>query len=54
MWREAGSLRLADWRGSVEHTGTKERVYFASLVALTEFLDTCLAGPSGNDGEAPQ
>jgi hypothetical protein len=43
MWREPGTPHTT-WRGSVEHTETKERVYFSSLVALTAFVETCLAG----------
>jgi hypothetical protein len=53
MWREAGVSRAAGWRGSVEHTETRERVYFSSLVALTEFVDTCLAGAAPHEGEPP-
>ncbi len=53
MWREAGGARSSNWRGSVEHTATKERVFFSSLVALSEFLDTSLAGSASGDGEPP-
>jgi hypothetical protein len=44
MWREAGST-VTGWRGSAEHTGTKERIYFSSLVGLTEFLEARVAAP---------
>jgi hypothetical protein len=52
MWRETGT-GMTSWRGSVEHTATKERMYFSSLVALTEFLDTCIAVPPPHEREWP-
>jgi hypothetical protein len=52
MWREAGT-GVTGWRGSAEHTATKERIYFASLVALTEFLDTCIAVSPPHERESP-
>jgi hypothetical protein len=53
MWREPGTPPTT-WRGSVEHTETKERVYFSSLVALTAFVETCLAGASLPVREEPR
>jgi hypothetical protein len=52
MWREAG-IGITGWRGSVEHTATKERMYFSNLVALTEFVDSCLAVSPPHERESP-
>lgn len=44
IWHEPGPGGHAPWRGSVEHVGSKERKYFTSLVALTDFLETKVGG----------
>lgn len=40
-WCESGRAgRRAEWRGSVEHLGTKERYYFRELADLDAFILT--------------
>ncbi len=39
VWREASQANPGgQWRGSVEHVPTGQRIYFASLEALLEFI----------------
>ena len=37
LWFEGANER-GQWRGSVEHVDTGQRVYFASLSDMTEFI----------------
>lgn len=38
LWTEAVEPTTAQWRGSVEHVPSAQRLYFASLVDLTDFI----------------
>lgn len=38
MWLEPGPEAGGRWRGAVEHVGTGQRLYFASLGDLTDFI----------------
>jgi hypothetical protein len=39
VWREASQAAPGDqWRGSVEHAPSGQRIHFASLDALTRFM----------------
>ncbi|PZS04572.1 MAG: hypothetical protein DLM69_01745 [Candidatus Chloroheliales bacterium] len=39
VWQEPGSTEAAaQWRGSVEHTPTTDRFYFASFTDLLDFI----------------
>lgn len=37
MWREEGG-RDAAWRGCIDHIPTSQRIYFANLSDLTDFI----------------
>jgi len=37
LWRECGADQ-GDWRGSIDHIGTRERQYFAALNVLQAFI----------------
>jgi len=56
MWQEVGSRKADQWRGSVEHVPSAQRLYFASLGDLNDFITLRLNskptqgdGPVGND-----
>jgi hypothetical protein len=53
VWYERGAEGSSAWRGSVEHVGTKERIYFTNMVALTDFLDERLSGSPLDQVELP-
>jgi len=38
MWQEQGSRKPDQWRGSVEHEPSAQRLYFASLGDLNDFI----------------
>ncbi len=38
LWSEISDPNQAQWRGSVEHIPTGERMYFTSLVDMTDFI----------------
>jgi hypothetical protein len=38
VWYEAGAATAEAWRGSVEHTGSGARRYFADFASLTAFI----------------
>jgi len=42
MWREADAAPEDEWRGSVEHIGSRTRLYFAGLDTLRAFIQTQL------------
>lgn len=40
LWREPGGEETpSQWRGSVEHTETKKKIYFRELTTLLEFIE---------------
>ncbi len=39
LWREPQADLPGPWRGSVEHIPTGQRLYFASLMDLADFID---------------
>jgi hypothetical protein len=45
IWREQGAQDSAftEWRGSIEHVGSSDRLFFRELKAMTEFLKRHLA-----------
>jgi hypothetical protein len=38
MWQEPGDHKPDQWRGSVEHVSSAQRLYFASLDDLNDFI----------------
>jgi hypothetical protein len=38
LWTEAAEPTTAQWRGSVEHVPSAQRLYFVSLGDLTDFI----------------
>lgn len=38
VWSEVSGSAPMQWRGSVEHAVTRERLYFTSLVDLSDFI----------------
>jgi len=38
MWQEQGSRKPDQWRGSVEHVPSAQRLYFASLGDMNDFI----------------
>ncbi len=38
IWQEASQTLAGPWRGSVEHVPSAQRLYFASLNDLTDFI----------------
>jgi hypothetical protein len=38
IWQEPGHTALAQWRGSVEHIPSGQRLYFSSLRDLNDFI----------------
>jgi hypothetical protein len=44
LWFESANDR-GQWRGSVEHVDTGQRLYFASLSDMTEFIQHRLGRP---------
>jgi len=38
VWQEPTASAPAHWRGSVEHIGSAQRVYFESLNDLNDFI----------------
>jgi hypothetical protein len=51
IWYERGLAPPASWRGSVEHPATKRRFYFASYVALVDFIEGQLGGAQPAEAE---
>jgi len=45
IWIEAGQSALSQWRGSVEHVPSGQRLYFVSLGDLNDFMLGRLGGP---------
>jgi hypothetical protein len=49
MWQEVDSRKPDQWRGSVEHVPSAQRLYFASLGDLNDFITLRLnSGPTDN------
>jgi hypothetical protein len=47
IWHEESQLTPGgQWRGSVEHVPSGQRIYFAALETLTEFINQYLLGDS--------
>ncbi len=38
MWQEPGNPQVEQWRGSVEHVPSAQRLYFASLGDMNDFI----------------
>jgi hypothetical protein len=38
MWQELGDEIDSEWRGSVEHVPSGQRIHFTSLVDLNDFI----------------
>ncbi len=38
IWQESGLVRSSSWRGSAEHSGSGQRIYFTSLQDLDDFI----------------
>lgn len=46
VWREPTHLKTSEWRGSIEHVPSGQRLYFVSLNDLNDFIRLRLAQPS--------
>lgn len=54
-WRETSDVVPADqWRGSVEHVPTGQRLHFSTLGQLMQFVATCTDWPTSIDSAAAQ
>ena len=51
MWREVGSRKPDQWRGSVEHVPSAQRLYFASLGDLNDFITPRLKSKQRGKGD---
>jgi hypothetical protein len=45
MWQEPSHLVSDQWRGSVEHVPSAQRIYFTSLADLNDFITWRLNSP---------
>lgn len=53
-WRESSRVVPVDqWRGSVEHVSSGQRVYFTHISDLNQFLLTCMTADLEGEGSAP-
>ncbi len=52
MWQEVGSHKPDQWRGSVEHVPSAQRLYFASMGDLNDFITLRLNGKPAEDETA--
>lgn len=44
VWREDGQPELGgQWRGSIEHVPSGQRIHFVSLATLTEFMQAYMS-----------
>ena len=39
IWEETGRSKSNQWRGSVEHIPSGQRLYFSSFADLNDFID---------------
>jgi hypothetical protein len=51
IWYEARRPTPQPWRGSVEHVPSGQRIYFASLGDLNDFISLRLNGRFTSEGE---
>jgi hypothetical protein len=52
MWQEPGNRNPDQWRGSVEHVPSAQRLYFASLGDLNDFITLRLNSKPPDDETA--
>ena len=45
LWQETSRLASDQWRGSIEHVPSTQRIYFTSLADLTDFITWRLSSP---------
>ena len=45
LWQETSRLASDQWRGSIEHVPSTQRIYFTSLADLTDFITWRLSTP---------
>jgi hypothetical protein len=48
VWQEPEQIKTAEWRGSVEHVPSGQRLYFVSFNDLNDFIRLRLSSPSRN------
>jgi hypothetical protein len=48
VWLEPGQEASGQWRGAVEHVGSGQRLYFASLGDLNDFIALRLGDSSSH------
>lgn len=46
IWQEPEQTRAGEWRGSIEHVPSGQRMYFASFSDLTDFIRLRVMGAS--------
>ncbi|MBV9233471.1 MAG: hypothetical protein JO030_05460 [Candidatus Eremiobacteraeota bacterium] len=51
LWREDGAGQ-GEWRGSLDHVGSRERRYFGALRLLESLIAERIAGGENEDGRA--
>lgn len=58
VWQEPEQVKSGEWRGSIEHVGSGQRLYFVSLDDLNDFIALRLnlrsprgVPPTANEGE---
>ena len=54
IWVEAGQSALSQWRGSVEHVPSGQRLYFVSLDDLNHFISGRLNPQSPQDQKSEE
>jgi hypothetical protein len=55
IWREADGTGTDEWRGMVEHAASAQRIYFATLDDLADFIALRLGeGGMRKRGSAPR
>jgi hypothetical protein len=52
MWQEPGAGKTSQWRGSVEHVPSAQRLYFASLADLNDFITLRLNREQSSKGDS--
>lgn len=51
MWQAGSGGMTSRWRGSVQHVGSTQRIYFTNLTDLTDFMGARLVEPVELKGE---
>lgn len=46
VWQEPEQIKTAEWRGSIEHVPSGQRLYFTSFNDLNDFIRLRLTSPS--------